>query len=139
MKKRSLIIILGLNASSTVLCQLSIHIYRSFYECLMKWRKIRRYSGFLSIIFILTFRFINVRCKKYFMFGHLTPSFGTYSPHRCSREPCLLFYEWRQVLIYHVQPLIRTYKLIYKYLMEKKLEIFDFIIILPLNLRLRAP
>ena len=136
MKKRSLFIILGLNASSTISYQLSIHIYRSFYECLMKWRKIRRY---LLILFILTFWFINVRCKKYFMLGHLTPSFTAYSPHRYSREPCLLFYEWKQVLIYHVQPLIRTYKSIYKYLMEKKLEIFDFIIILPLYLQLRAP
>ena len=136
MKKRSLFIILGLNASSTISYQLSIHIYRSFYECLMKWRKIRRY---LSILFILTFWFINVRCKKYFTLGHLTPSFTAYSPHGYSREPCLLFYEWKQVLIYHVQPLIRTYKSIYKYLMEKKLEIFDFIIILPLYLQLRAP
>ena len=72
---------------------------------------------FQSIILTLTVPFINIKFKKYSVFGHFTLWFPAYCPQRCSRNPCLLFYGWMQVSIYHLQLIICTYRSIYKCLM----------------------
>ena len=73
-------------------------------------------------------RIINVKCKNSSIFGYDTSWFAAYNRQMYSRDSCLLFSGWMQVSINHLQLIIRPNRSIYKYLMEKNLEIFYFLL-----------